>query len=252
MASILIVDDEPSILNFLRRVLERAGYFVQAAENGRAALEVLERQPVDLLLTDIKMDYLDGVGLMQAALARYPDLAVVLLTGHATVDSAVAALRHGAVDYLLKPASNEDILQAVADGLAHRTREQRRDQLEQVAMQMSALVQRRADVHPTPTLTVGALYLDEGAFRAVLGEDELDLTPTEFRLLTALVRQPGQALDYVDLVEQACGYRCLRHEAQEIIGTHVRNLRRKMGVGADEAYYVESVRGVGYRLAPPD
>ncbi len=250
MPRILIVDDESVIRNFLMRVLIREGYEVQEASDGQEALEILQCAPFDLLLTDIKMDMLDGVGLLQHARQRYPDLAVILLTGHATVDSAIAALRHGAANYLLKPASNEEILEAVAAGLETRSRQQRRDQLEQIARQMSDVIQSRADDLPStpPVITCGDLKLDANIYHASLYEEPLQLTLTEFRLLLELSRKPGVAFDYVKLVEAACGYTCARHEAQEIIGAHVRNLRRKIDVAPGEPYYVEAIRGLGYRL----
>lgn len=255
-ANVLVVDDEPVIRNFLVRVLEREGYSVQAATNGREALQHLDARPYDLLLTDIKMDQLDGVGLLTEAKRRDPDLAVILLTGHATVASAVEALRQGAHDYLLKPVKNEDIVAAVAAGLADRQRQQRRDQLEVLAEQMLSVVGPRngapppADDTPPRHLSSGPLALDTAAYIATLDDQRLDLTPTEFRLLHELLREPGAAFDYVTLVQGACGYTCTRQEAREIIGTHVLNLRRKLGIAPDAPLYVESVRGVGYRIIP--
>ncbi|MBZ0276573.1 MAG: response regulator transcription factor [Anaerolineae bacterium] len=249
---VLVVDDEASIRNFLVRVLQLEGYEVQAASDGSEALMQLESAAYDLLLTDIKMDRLDGVGLLRVAKERYPDLAVILLTGHATVPSAIAALREGASDYLLKPAKNEDILSAVAAALENRTRQQRRDQLEIIAEQFIHVTQpdHRPAAPDARQYVYGGLELDTRAFQVRLGGESLDLTPTEFRLLLELVRVPGEVIGYVKLVQSACGYACSRHEAREIIGAHVINLRKKIGIEADSPLYVESVRGVGYRLVP--
>jgi DNA-binding response OmpR family regulator len=254
MTKLLVVDDEPVIRNFLVRVLESAGYEVQAACDGREALGCLDAAPFDLLLSDIKMDHLDGVELLGEARSRYPDLAVILLTGHATVPSAIEALRRGAHDYLLKPVKNEDILAAVAAALDDRERQQRRDRLEALAGQMLDVL--GTDPAPTPpdraVIAAGPLQLDTAAYIATLDGARLDLTPTEFRLLAELSRDPGVTLDYVRLVEGACGYTCTRQEAREIIGTHVLNLRGKLGIAPGEPLYVESMRGVGYRLIPAD
>jgi two-component system alkaline phosphatase synthesis response regulator PhoP len=204
------------------------------------------------------MDQLDGVELLRQAKVRHPDLSVILLTGHATVSSAVAALRHGAYDYLLKPVKNEDLVTAVAAGLDERARQQRRNRLEQVAAQMlNAMQPSDPDREPAITsadLTVicGGLQMNAAAYRAILDGNPLDLTPTEFRLLLELSRAPGTAFDYIKLVQAACGYTCARHEAREIIGTHVINLRQKLGIGSGQPLYIESVRGVGYRLIPPE
>jgi DNA-binding response OmpR family regulator len=253
-AKILVVDDEKTIRSFIVRVLERAGYTVESAADGQEALEKLHSGIFDLLLTDVRMDRLDGVDLLRQARSRYPDLAAILFTGHATVPSAVEALRRGAYDYLLKPVRNEDILRVVAEALNDREREQRRDRLENIA---GELMQVMGEV-PAPSkeeqtkIEIGDLSLNTAAYVAMLRDERLDLTPTEFRLLTELSRSPGAALGYVQLVQSACGYTCTRQEAREIIGTHVLNLRGKLDINADHPYYVESVRGVGYRLVPPD
>lgn len=258
--NLLVVDDEATIRNFLVRVLDRAGYTVESANDGREALDKLRIAPVDLLLTDIRMDHLDGVELLAEAKALYPDLAVILLTGHATMPSALEALRQGAHDYLLKPVKNEDILAAVEAGLESRKREQRRDRLETLAGQMLGVMTNGAtpngDVmlgtnNSSARIHLAALDLDPAAYIATLDGERLDLTPTEFRLLLTLSQSPGAAFEYVELVEEACGYTCARHEAREIIGTHVLNLRKKLAIEADDPLYVESVRGVGYRLIPP-
>ncbi len=255
---VLVVDDEPVIRNFLVRVLEREGYEVCAACDGDEALRCLETSAFDLLLTDIKMDNVNGIELLQTAKARHPDLAVILLTGHSTVPTAVAALRHGAHDYLLKPVKNEEIVTAVAAGLEARARRKRRDRLEQIATQVVDAIQPPDFVETLPTspvkqtLTCGGLVLDIAAYTASLDGQRLNLTPTEFRLLLELSRAPGATFDYVKLVQAACGYTCARHEAREIIGTHVLHLRQKLGVASGQALYIESIRGVGYRLIPPD
>lgn len=249
---VLVVDDEPVVRSFLVRVLEQEGYAAQAVHNGREALRRLEESPFDVLLTDIKMDQLDGVQLLAQTRSRYPDVAVVLLTGHATVQSAVEALRLGAHDYLLKPAKNEDILAAVASGLGARARARRAARLEQAASEISRVMRDDLDVTSpdTPVISCGPLQIDPEAYRATLNDDPLNLTPTEFRLLVAFAREPGTALDYVHLVQSACGYTCTRQEAREIIGTHVLNLRKKLGIASEQPLCIESIRGVGYRLIP--
>lgn len=254
-SSILIVDDEHTIRNFLVRVLEHEGYQVKAAENGRDALRYLTTYPFDLLLTDIKMDLLDGIELLKEARQHDPDLAVILLTGHATVDSAITALQQGAYNYLRKPVKNEDIVAAVAQGLQARSRQKRRDELERLAGQVMQVMQPHleqmvpttADSLPT-RIRFNSLVLDSFLYTATLAGQPLALTPTEFRLLFQLASSPGNPYDYVYLVQIACGYSCTRQEAQEIIGTHIRNLRSKLVVHSEHCLSIESVRGIGYRL----
>ena len=108
-AQILIVDDEESIRFSLKRALERDGHDVAAATDGRQALHLMQHQVFDLILTDLKMDDVNGVELMRQVQAISPDTAIIMLTGYATLESAIEALRQGAVDYLVKPCSSADV-----------------------------------------------------------------------------------------------------------------------------------------------
>lgn len=252
---LLIVDDEPVIRSFLVRAFENEGYEVYSARDGLEALDFLDSISFDLLLTDIKMDRLNGVELLSEAHQRFPSMAVILLTGHAAVDSAVAALRQGASNYLLKPVKNEEIIAAVAEALKARKRKQKRDALEQIAQQMMGVMEQPITLEVSPeNLTLikcGNLTIDTLSFEAHLAEHVLDLTPTEFRLLHTLANEPGIVFPFVQLVQVACGYTCSRREAREIIGAHVLNLRGKLNIGPDQPLYIESVRGIGYRLISP-
>ena len=253
-SKLLIVDDEIIIQTFLARCLEREGYLVQTASSGQEALKHLAQHSFDLLLTDIKMDKVDGVELLARVKSLWPDIAVILFTGHATVSSAVAALREGAFDYLLKPVKNEDIVEAVKLALEDRHRQKRRDQLENLAGEIADIWDSdrsgfpRQDTH----VVCDSLILDTASFQAQLDGKLLSLTPTEFRLLSCFCAQAGQVIDYNQLVQTACGYTCTRREAREIIGTHVRNLRGKLRIKPGQSLYIESIRGVGYRLIPED
>lgn len=249
MTRILVVDDEAVILKFLVRVLKREGYTVYPASNGLEALRVLDHFSIDLLLTDIKMSEMDGISLLKEGRARFPDMAIILLTGHATVESAVVALQEGAFNYLLKPVKNEDLITAVQEALQKQDREKQRNRLEALAVNFAKTLDYRMTTAKTETLEFKALRIDKSTHIAVIEEEVLDLTPTEFRLLWALCETPGQTFDYVHLVHVACGYLCDRQAAREIIGTHVRNLRQKLAEHPDHPIAIESVWGVGYRLA---
>jgi len=252
---LLIVDDEATIRHFLKRLLERDGYDVLSASSATEALTLLESHKVHLLLTDIRMDRMNGVALLEQVQQLYPEMAVILLTGYATVETAIAALRHGAANYLLKPIKNDELLEAVARGLREQQREQRRDQLEQLASRFSQVIlndNRSAEDESTDKVVVcGSLMLNKGNYTAYIAMQRLNLTPTEFRLLLKFAQFPDETFDYIELVRDACGYACQRQEAQEIIGTHIRNLRQKMGVETGLPLYIEAVRGLGYRLLPP-
>jgi signal transduction histidine kinase/DNA-binding response OmpR family regulator len=116
---VLVVDDEPQILLLISRFLQRSGYKVETAENGMLALERLSERPFALILSDLKMPHMDGVRLLQEVRERHPDTLFILMTGFATLDSAVSVLRHGAYDYLTKPLDLDDLRSTVRRALEH-------------------------------------------------------------------------------------------------------------------------------------
>ncbi len=117
---ILIVDDEESVLLTMQAILERDGYEVVTASKGGAALDLVERDAFDLVLTDLRLDDLDGLSILAEVRRRSPDTVAIMLTGYASMESAVQALREGAYDYLIKPCDVEDLRATVARGLERR------------------------------------------------------------------------------------------------------------------------------------
>src|ERR1700712_1115008 len=114
---ILIVDDESSIRLTLSALLTRAGYVVTSAEGGAEAVVVLEQQAFDLLLVDLKMPGMDGMQVVAAARQRQPDIAIIVLTGHGSLETAVEGLHHGIFDYLLKTTEPTEVIARVKIGL---------------------------------------------------------------------------------------------------------------------------------------
>lgn len=115
---ILLVDDEESVLLTLDAVLRREGYEVKAVGGGGEALRALQSESFDLLLSDLRIDDdVDGLTLLAAAQKRDPEVVTILLTGYASLESAVQALRHGAFNYLLKPCNLDEMKLTIARGL---------------------------------------------------------------------------------------------------------------------------------------
>src|SRR5258708_37772620 len=125
-AHIMVVDDEGAIRYSISKTLQRVGYQVSAAASGEEALEMLEEQNFDVVLTDIRMPGLTGVELLAKIKEKAPDSIVILMTGYASLGTAVESLRLGAHDYLIKPSSSQDIRQSVARGLERARNLQRR------------------------------------------------------------------------------------------------------------------------------
>ena len=109
MANILIADDEPGMRQLLSHVLGRAGHKVRVAEGGRRALELLREEPADLLISDVKMPDVGGIELLRAAREALPDLAVVMMTAFATVETAREAFKLGADDFITKPFDIDEL-----------------------------------------------------------------------------------------------------------------------------------------------
>jgi DNA-binding response OmpR family regulator len=129
LAEVLLVDDEVTIRLTLGALLERAGYGVTVADNGEEAVTLLERQAFDLLLVDMKMPGMDGVQVIAAARARQPDIAIIVLTGHGSLETAIAGLHYHIFDYLLKTTAPDQVIERVKAGLAARDQELRQHTL---------------------------------------------------------------------------------------------------------------------------
>lgn len=254
-ADILIVDDEPAIRTGLLTVLEGAGYSVNAVESGEAALDFLENHDIDLALLDIRMSGMSGVDVMREIKERWPHIAVILLTGYASIDSAIAAVRSGADDYLMKPSSAETIKESVSQALDKHLRERRRDEL--LGQLREGLRQLDNGLSPRPrstssTVQVGDLTVNPLRHEARRGDNLLDLTPTEFDLLSYLMHNPERAIGHQELVQEVQGYEAEVWEARELIKYHIHTLRQKLEPEPSEPKYIHTVRGVGYKLSIND
>ena len=224
---VLIVDDDPDIRSLLRELLERAGFEVADAPDGKAALrEVFETRP-DLVVLDVTMPELDG----WKTLDRIRDVSgvpVMMLTANASEVEKVRALGAGADDYVVKPFGRQELVARV-----------------------QALL-RRAQSGPREAANTYAdsfLSIDFGEHAVSVGGREVALTPLEFRLLAAFVRHPRQVLSREQLLELVWG------DAYGVAGDQVKlyvgYLRRKLDPERPQRVPIETVRGFGYRYRPP-
>jgi DNA-binding response OmpR family regulator len=255
---ILMVDDEASIRLTLSTLLQRAGYDVITAEHGQEAIELLERHSIDLLLVDLKMPGIDGMQVVAAARVRQPDIAIIVLTGHGSMESAIEGLHQGVFDYLLKTTAPPKVIERVQAALAARTQALRQRALLDV---VGAAVQELRDTKPTSEtagdagggdrrLMIGALALDTWRQEATLHGRTLPLTPTEFRVLLCLAEHAGNMLSYTYIVRYVQGYETSELEASELIKPHIHHLRQKLEPDPGKPQYILNVRGKGYLLSP--
>jgi DNA-binding response OmpR family regulator len=252
---VLLVEDEPVTRMMLEARLRSAGYTVLAAASGEAALALLQEVRFDLMITDLHLDSLDGVTLMAEARALDPELELIILTGGATLASAVAAVNIRAHAYIFKPVAAGDLERAVAAGI-----ERRRAQLEHSAMlrQLSAALQQLAEppgarysVTPPPdraTYQVGALAIHGPRRRATVEGRALTLSSGEFDLLLYLAARAEQVLTPEQIARELYHHSCTGEEARELVKSRVHRLRAKLAVDPRSAAMLVCVRGAGYML----
>jgi DNA-binding response OmpR family regulator len=245
MKRVLIVDDDPDTLEFLRLLLQQHGYEILTARDGCEALELLETQPIDLILTDVAMPQLNGYQLCQRVKkASDPHLVltpVILMSGRTLASDIRYGKSLGADDYLTKPFDVEDLLAVVKGKL-------RAAEFLYRTFNQSQLTEPAAVI----SLTLGdrQLRLDHGQRQAWLDGEELTLTRKEMRLLEYLARRPGWVVSDVELVKATHGLeRVSKQQARrKSVRSIVAYLRRKLADPLDGAACIQTVRGRGYML----
>jgi DNA-binding response OmpR family regulator len=255
---ILIVDDEPSIRETLAEVLSSQGREILTASSGEEALALLQKETYDLVLLDLVMPGLSGLQVMEKAQKIAPSTIVIMLTAHGTLSSAIEAMRQGAHDYLLKPASAPKIMASVEEGLRRRRETLRKQQLmqqmERAIKELATGELAVAQVEPEPPspsrfLRSSDIVVDLQRQIVLVRDEPVNLTPTELRLLTTLMQRPDEVMSAHKLVQEVQGYECDEREARAIIRVHVRRLRKKVEERPSDPRYIINVRGVGYMFS---
>ena len=250
--NIIVVDDEPTARKSLAEILRLEGYQVTAAENGHEAVDALSAETFDVMLLDIRMPGMDGHEVLQHATKLAPECQIILLTAHGTLESAIEALRQGAHDYLLKPASPHEILSSVSRGIVRRTDSERKRRLLE---QMESSLQQLRDaegIEETSPIKSAVVAIGEGVKvdleRREIWQDDMKvmLTPTEGKLMKVLLENQGRVLSHRELVMLVQGYQTTDWEAPEILRPLVSRLRRKLATFPGGKSWIMNVRGTGY------
>lgn len=224
---ILVVDDDPEIVRLLRAYLEQAGYHALVAYDGETALHILRRERPDLMILDLMLPGRDGWDVTRivradSALANTP---IIMLTARVEDFEKIVGLELGADDYVSKPFNPREVMARVRAVL-------RRSQGESAQPRV---------------IETGPLVIDLDQHQVRVGDQQVQLTPTEFSLLGALAEDPGHALTRLELIEKGLGYSYAGLE--RTVDSHVKNLRKKLVSAGAGPELVETVFGVGYRLA---
>jgi DNA-binding response OmpR family regulator len=220
-ARILVVDDEPPIVVLVRGYLEREGYEVLTAADGLAALRLVRSADPDVVVLDLMLPGMDGLEVCRE-LRTFSDAYVLMLTARAEEIDRVVGLSVGADDYLAKPFSPRELVARVK-ALLRRPRTTARSSLP------------------------SALEVDEARHEARVDGIPVDLTAIEFAILVALARDPGVVVGRDALLDRVWGVEFVGDD--HLVDVHIANLRRKLGDDPANPRFVETVRGVGYRLA---
>ncbi|MFO0968851.1 MAG: response regulator [Gemmataceae bacterium] len=219
---ILIVEDEPALVEVLAYNLEREGYEVIVAREGREGLRKAQMLLPDLVLLDLMLPGLGGLDICKElrSSTRTAAIPVLMLTAKAEETDQIVGFAVGADDYVTKPFSVKVLLQRI-----------------KVLLRRGAEPPLAGEV-----LESAGIKIDKRGHRVTVHEELVALTPTEFRLLETLMRQPGRAFQRQDLMESALGDTIV---LDRTIDVHIKSLRRKLG---DASERIETVRGVGYRF----
>jgi DNA-binding response OmpR family regulator len=222
--TILIVDDEKRLVSLVESYLSQEGYRVATAYNGKEALAVAKKENPDLIILDIMMPEMNGYDFMRVHRTEQ-DTPIIMLTAKVEDDDKVIGLELGADDYVVKPFKPRELMARVRN-----------------------VLRRAGKSEPTgKTLKVADIVLDRDSREVLVGERSIDLTPSEFDLLAALMTTPGRVYSRLDLLDVIQG---VRYEGYErTIDTHIKNLRAKVEDDPRKPNHIETVYGVGYRLS---
>ena len=225
---ILVVDDDKQIARLIRSYLEQAGFQVNVAHDGETALHALRRERPDLVVLDLMLPDRDGWDVTRTVRSD-PSLAatpIIMVTARVEDTDRIVGLELGADDYVTKPFNPREVVARVR-----------------------AVLRRTSGpaAAPAHTLQAGALLLDPDRHAVSLAGQPLDLTPTEFDLLHALMASPGHAFTRAELIERSLGY--TYDGLDRTVDSHIKNLRCKIEPDPANPSYIQTVYGVGYRFA---
>jgi DNA-binding response OmpR family regulator len=227
MRTILVVDDEPQIVQLVRDYLERAGFEVLVARDGPSALESAARHHPDLVVLDLGLPGLDGLDVTRRLRATSA-IPIVMLTARSDETDTLIGLELGADDYVTKPFSPREL----------------------VARVRAVLRRAEAAAQPSERVVAGDVELDLPRMRVTAAGRRIELTPTEFGILAVLARSPGRIFTRAQLLDAVHGVTFESYE--RAIDAHVKNIRRKLEADPRAPRYVQTVFGVGYRFAEPE
>ena len=226
MKTILVVDDEPKILKLVRDYLERAGYGVRVAADGKSALALARLEKPDMVILDLGLPQMDGLDVTRE-LRKVSNVPVIMLTGRSEESDKLIGLELGADDYMTKPFSPKELVARVRV----------------LFRRMETVANDNQEV-----LRIADLTLDVPRMRVTAEDRPIEeLTPTEFSLLAEMARHPGRVFTRAQLLNAVHGVAFESYE--RAIDAHIKNIRHKIEPYSPEPRYLLTVYGVGYKFS---
>jgi two-component system alkaline phosphatase synthesis response regulator PhoP len=224
MKTILVVDDEARITQLAQAYLEQSGFKVLTAKDGKLALAFARAEKPDLIVLDLGLPGMDGLDVARAV-RKDSNVPIIMLTARGEESDKLVGLELGADDYVVKPFSPKEL----------------------VARVRAVLRRAESDQSPGEIIRAADLTLDIPRMRVTVGEQPVELTPTEFQLLSALAAQPGRIFTRAQLLDAVRGVAFDSYE--RAIDAHIKNMRRKLEPDPRQPRYILTVYGVGYKFA---
>jgi two-component system alkaline phosphatase synthesis response regulator PhoP len=223
MSKVLVVDDDPGIVKVVRAYLERDGFQVLVAYDGKKAMQVARHEKPDLVVLDLMLPEMDGWDVCRA-LRKESDVPIIMLTARVEESDKLVGLELGADDYVTKPFSPRELVARVR-----------------------SVLRRVQGLPPKPErISRGDITVDLARHSVTIADKFVDLTPTEFDLLATLMGDPGRAFTRSQLLEQTQGHAYDGYE--RTIDVHIKNLRKKIEPDARNPQRIKTVYGVGYKF----
>jgi len=223
MSKVLVVDDDPGIVKVVRAYLEQDGFRVLVAHDGKKAMQIARNERPDLVILDLMLPEMDGWDVCRA-LRKESDVPVIMLTARVEESDKLVGLELGADDYVTKPFSPRELVARVR-----------------------SVLRRVQGMPPEPErISRAHITVDTTRHAVTVGDESIDLTPTEFDLLATLMGDPGRAYTRSQLLEQTQGYAYDGYE--RTIDVHIKNLRQKIEADPGNPRHIKTVYGVGYKF----
>ncbi|MCR4430072.1 MAG: response regulator transcription factor [Tepidanaerobacteraceae bacterium] len=227
---ILVVDDEPHIVELVRFNLEAGGFKVFEAVDGQKAIELAQSEKPDLILLDLMLPGIDGLEVCRILRQQKPtqDIPIIMLTAKSEEIDKVLGLEMGADDYITKPFSPRELTARVKAVLRRSSSSEKNEN----------------------SIKIGNLFMDIEKHEVLVAGEKQEFTPKEFDLLKLLASNPGKVFSREYLLENIWGYDYLGDT--RTVDVHIRHLRQKIERDSEKPVYIETVRGIGYKFNKPE